>query len=136
MGTKCAAPLHTDLFLYSYEADFIHVLFKKNERKLARYFDFTFRYIYDVLLINNSRFGDFVDLIYPTELKINDATDTYGSPSYLEIHLEVDSEGRLRTKFPHWTIYYYPARNILIRHSFHQLVLNFIFIKEMKDCTI
>ena len=34
MGTNCA-PLLTDLFLYSYEADFIQALLKKNENKLA-----------------------------------------------------------------------------------------------------
>ena len=50
-----------ELFLYSYEADFIHRLLKKNEKKLARSFNFTFRYIDGVLSLNNSRFGDFVD---------------------------------------------------------------------------
>ena len=35
MGTKCA-PLLTGLFLYSYEADFIEALLKKNGKKLAR----------------------------------------------------------------------------------------------------
>ena len=69
------APLLADLFLYSYEADFIQGLLKKNERKLARSFKFTFRYIEDVLSLNNSRLGDFIDHIYPT-----------------------DSEGRIRTK--------------------------------------
>ena len=39
MGTNCA-PLLADLFLYSYEADFIQGLLKKNEKKLAfRYID-------------------------------------------------------------------------------------------------
>jgi hypothetical protein len=66
MGTNCALP--ADLFLYSYEANFIQGLFKKNEKKLARSFNFTFRYIDDVLSLNNSRFGDFVDRIYPIEL--------------------------------------------------------------------
>jgi hypothetical protein len=33
MGTNCA-PFLTDLFLYSYEADFIQGLLKKNEKKL------------------------------------------------------------------------------------------------------
>jgi hypothetical protein len=42
MGTNCA-PLLADLFLYLYEADFIHWLLKKNEKKLARSFNFTFR---------------------------------------------------------------------------------------------
>ena len=57
MGTNCAPPL-ADMFIYSYEADFIKGLLKKNEKKLARSFNFTFRY-------NNSRFGDFVDLHLP-----------------------------------------------------------------------
>ena len=75
MGTNCA-PLLADLFLYLYEADFIQGLLKKNENKLVRSFNFTFRYIDDVLSLNNSRFGDFVDRIYPIELEIKDTTDT------------------------------------------------------------
>jgi hypothetical protein len=71
MGTNCA-PLLTDLFLYSYEADFIERLLKKNEKKLAQSFNFTFRYIDDVLSLNNYGFGDFVDRIYHTELEIKD----------------------------------------------------------------
>jgi hypothetical protein len=59
---------------------------------------FTFRYIDDVLSLNNSRIGDFVDRIYPIELEIKDTTDTDRSASYLGIRLENDSEGRLRTK--------------------------------------
>jgi hypothetical protein len=34
MSTNCA-PLLADLFLYSYETDFIQGLHKKNEKKLA-----------------------------------------------------------------------------------------------------
>jgi hypothetical protein len=75
MGTSCA-PLLADLFLYSYEADFIQGLLKKNEKKLARSFNFTFRYVDDVLSLNTSRFGDFVDRTYPIELEIKDTTDT------------------------------------------------------------
>jgi hypothetical protein len=97
MGTNCA-PLRADLFLYSYEADFIQGFLKKNEKKLARSFNFTLRYIDDVLSLNNSRFGDFVDRIYPIELKVNDTTDSDRSAAYLDLHLNIDSEGRLRTK--------------------------------------
>ena len=71
--TNCA-PLLADLLLYSYEADFIQGLLKKNEKKLARSFNFTFRYIDDVLSLNNSRFGDFVDRIFPIQLEIKDTT--------------------------------------------------------------
>jgi hypothetical protein len=54
------------------EADFIQGLLKKNEKKLVRYFNFTYRYIDDVLSLNNSRLGDFVDSIYPIELGVKD----------------------------------------------------------------
>jgi hypothetical protein len=97
MGPNCTTLL-VDLFLYSYKADFIQGLLKKNEKKLVRSFNFTFHYIDDVLSLNNSRFGDFVDRIYPIELEIKDNADTGRSASYLDLHLEIDSEGRLRTK--------------------------------------
>jgi len=73
-------------------------LLNKSEKKLTRSFDFTFLCIDDVISKNNSRFSDFVDRIYPIELEIKDTTDTDISASYLELHLEIDSEGRLRTK--------------------------------------
>ena len=67
MGTNSATFL-VDLFLYSYEAYFIQGLLKNNEKKVALSFNFTFCYIDDVLSLNNSKLGDFVDLIYPIEL--------------------------------------------------------------------
>ena len=97
MGTNCA-PLLADLFLYSYEADFIQGLLKKNEKILARSFNFTFRYIDDVLSLNNPKFSDFVDRIYPYELEIKDTTETTKSASYLDLFLEIDNDGRLKTK--------------------------------------
>ena len=48
--------------------------------------------------LNNSRFGDFVDRIYPIELEIKDTTDTDRFASYFDLHLEIDSEGQLRTQ--------------------------------------
>jgi hypothetical protein len=63
MGTNGARFL-ASVFLYLYEADSIQGLPKKDEKELARSFNFTFRYIDDVLSLNNSRFGDFVDRIY------------------------------------------------------------------------
>jgi hypothetical protein len=47
-----------------------------------------FRYIDDVLSQSNSKFGDFVDHIYPIELEIK---DTNRSASYLVLRLEIDS---------------------------------------------
>ena len=44
MGTKCA-PLVADLFLYSYEADFVHI--QKSKFKKKKSFNLTFHYIDD-----------------------------------------------------------------------------------------
>ena len=65
---------------------------RKIEKKLARSFNFTFRYIGDILSLNNYMFGDFI------EVEIKDTTDTVTSASYLDLHLEIDSDGRIRTK--------------------------------------
>ena len=97
MGTNCA-PLLADLFLYYYEADFIQELLGKKDKKLAISFNSTFHYIDDVISLNNSKFGDYVELIYPIELEIKDTTDTVKSASYLDLHLESDNEGQLKTK--------------------------------------
>ena len=97
MGTNCI-PLLVDLFLYYYEADFMQELLRKKDKKLAISFNSTFRYIDDVLSLNNSKFGDYVERIYPIELEIKDTTDTVKSASYLDLHLEIDNEGRLKTK--------------------------------------
>ena len=53
-------------------------------------------YINDVLSPNNSRFGDFVDHVYPIELEIKETTDI--CDSYFDLHLTIGSEGRLITK--------------------------------------
>jgi hypothetical protein len=57
-----------------------------------------FRYKDDVLSLNNSRFGDFVDGIYAIELEIKDTTDTDRSASYLDLYLKIDRQGWLKTK--------------------------------------
>ena len=61
-------------------------------------FNSTFRYIDDVLSLNNSTLGGYVERIYPIELEIKDTTDTIKSASYLDLHLKIDNEGRLKTK--------------------------------------
>jgi hypothetical protein len=70
-------------------------LLKKNEKKLVRSFNFTFHYINNFLLLNNSKFRDFIYRIYPIELEIKDITDADRSASYLDIDLAIDNEGRI-----------------------------------------
>ena len=56
MGTNCALLL-ADLFLYSYKSAFLQNLVKDKKIHEARAFNFTYRYIDDVLSINNPRFA-------------------------------------------------------------------------------
>jgi hypothetical protein len=51
IGTNCA-PLLADLFLYSYEVEFIQKLLHEKKKYLPVAFSLTFRYIDDVLSIN------------------------------------------------------------------------------------
>jgi hypothetical protein len=52
----------------------------------------------DVLSINNSRFPEFLPLIYPPELEVKETTDTASSASFLDLYLEFDHSGQLSTK--------------------------------------
>ena len=64
MGTNCA-PLLADIFLYSYEAEFIQSLLSAGKKRLASQFNFTYRYIDDVLSINNPDFENYLGQMYP-----------------------------------------------------------------------
>jgi hypothetical protein len=88
-------PLLIDLFLYSYEADFIQGLLKKTEKKffLSQSFNSTCRYIDDILSLTNSRHANYVDRIYQNELDIKYTIDTDRSASYLDLHLEFETKG-------------------------------------------
>jgi hypothetical protein len=79
MGTNCA-PLLANLLLYSYEAEFIQKILHEN-KPLAVAFNSTFRYIDDVLAINNDQFHSYVDSIYPSELEIKYTTESSTSAS-------------------------------------------------------
>ena len=64
MGTNCD-PLLADIFLYSYEAEFINSLLSTGKKRLASQFNFTYRYIDDVLSINNPDFENYLGQMYP-----------------------------------------------------------------------
>ena len=97
MGTNCA-PLLANSFLYSYESEFLQTLVKDKKIHEARAFNFTYRYIDDVLSINSPRFAEFLPLIYPPELEITETTDTASSASFLDLYVEFDDSGQLSTK--------------------------------------
>ena len=96
MGTNCA-PLLADIFLYSYEAEFIQSLLSKGNKQLASRFNFTYRYIDDVLSINNSEFQNYLSQIYPVELEIKETTESSTTASYLDLLLSIGKDGQLHT---------------------------------------
>ena len=65
---------------------------------MASKFNLTFRYIDDVLSINNDAISNYLHLIYPPELEINETTESHCSASYLDLFLEFDRQGKLSTK--------------------------------------
>ena len=74
------------------------LLSQEKRKKLAWSFNFIVRYIDDVLLLNNSKLGNYLVLICHIKFEIKDTTVTAKSASYLDLHLDMDNEGRLRTK--------------------------------------
>ena len=65
MGTNCA-PLLADLFLYSYENEFLDNMIRSGHRRLARSFNLCYRYIDDLIVFNNKKFLDYLKEIYPS----------------------------------------------------------------------
>ena len=61
-------------------------------------FNLTFRYIDDVLSLNNKHFANYLHEIYPNELEIKDTTDSPNSASYLDLFLRHDGYGHLTTR--------------------------------------
>ena len=89
MGTDCA-PLLADLFLHFYEYKFIDKLKKDRGTKyFARIFNHTFRYIDDLLSINNKYFEDYISEIYPPELELKETTESENQASYLDVMLSI-----------------------------------------------
>ena len=82
MGTNCA-PLLADLFLYSYENEFLDKLIKEDKRKLAR--NLSYSYIDDLISFNNKRFKEFISDIYSKKLITSETTESTSIASYSDL---------------------------------------------------
>ena len=96
MGTNCA-PLVADLFLFCYERDFMLSLSEDNQSGVIEAFNFTSRYLDDILNIDNNFFDSMVNCIYPSELQLNKANVADAEASFLDLHLSI-SNGFVKTK--------------------------------------
>jgi hypothetical protein len=65
------------------------------KQKLVRSFNFTFRYIDDVISLKHSKLGD---RFVPIKLIIMETTYASMSASYLDLHKEINRLVKLRTK--------------------------------------
>ena len=65
---------------------------------MASRFNFTYRYIDDVLSsINNPEFENNLGQMYPVELEIKDTTERNTCASYLDLLLSIGRDGQLHT---------------------------------------
>ena len=97
VGTNFA-PLLADLFLYSYENDFLDKLIKEGKRKLARELNLSYRYTDDLISFNNKRFKEFMFDMYPKELTISETIESTSVASYLDLLFTRDKNNSITTK--------------------------------------
>ena len=96
IGTNCASLL-VDIFRYSYEAEFTQSLLSTGRKQFASRFNFTYRYIDNVLPINSPDFEKYMGQMFPVELEIKDTIESNTSASYQDLHLSIGRDGQLYT---------------------------------------
>ena len=90
MGTNYS-PLLTDLFPFCTRQTSYRDFARKKKRSQPEP-------LIQRFAIHNSKFADFVYHTYPIEFEIKYTTDTDRSAAYLDLHLEINGEGLLRTE--------------------------------------
>ena len=81
-GTNCV-PLVADLFSFCVVRDFMLSLSEDNQSVIEA-FNFTSRYLDDLLNIDNNFFDSMVNRIYPSELQLNKANVSDAEASFLD----------------------------------------------------
>ena len=97
IGTNCA-PLLANLFLYSYENEFLDKLTKEGKRKIARKLNLSYHYTDDLISFNNKRFKEFISDIYSKELTISETTESTSIAFYLDLLIIRGNSNNLTTK--------------------------------------
>ena len=84
-------------FLFCYESDFMKSLSRENQADIIEAFNLSFRYLDDLLNIDNIYFDQMVDRIYPTEFQLNRANSSDTEAPFLNLNLCI-SNGTVSTK--------------------------------------
>ena len=86
------APYFANLFLYHYESTWLKTV-KKNDNILARKFGNVFRYIDDLLALNDGKsFESFRKEIYPPELQLNKENIIDTETNFLDLHIKINNK--------------------------------------------
>ena len=92
------APFMANLFLHYYENKFIKSLIENGDLDKATKLKDTFRYLDDLLSINDDLyFKDIICSMYPNELKLSATNSDLFSTEFLDLDISI-SEGKLLTK--------------------------------------
>ena len=117
VGTSCA-PLFADLFLNSYENEFLDNMIRRRHRRLVRSFNLCYRYIDDLIVFNNKKFLDYLKEIYPSQLTVEKANKSDHLADYLDLTFIIDNGGNLST------------RSYDKRDDFDFHIVNFLFLSS------
>ena len=97
-STCSFAPLLANLFLYSFENEFLDKLIQEGKRKLARKFNLSYRYVDCLISFSNKRSNEFISDIHPKELTISETTESTSVASYLDLLFTRDENNNITTK--------------------------------------
>ena len=87
---------HIHTYIHTYEYEFI-IKTMKGDITRALQFNKTFRYIDDLLCVNNDNFNKHINEIYPSELILKNTTTTPSETSYLDTTLNIgEGNGTVR----------------------------------------
>ena len=83
------APAFANLFLFHYESSWLNTI-KKTNYTLARKFGQVYRYIDDLVALNDGHsFEAYFKDIYPEELQLNKENAVDTSTDFLDLHIEI-----------------------------------------------
>ena len=95
MGTNCA-PLLANLYLFYHEYAFLERL-PRDKKFHGKHFKLTFRFIDDLLSINNGYFREYISQIYPGDLELKETTESDMECSFLDVMMYNDN-GEIKFK--------------------------------------
>ena len=97
VGTNCA-PLLADLFLYSYENEFLDNMIRSGHSRLAKSFNLCYRYTDDLIAFSNKKVLDYLKEIHPSQLTVEKTNKSDHLADFLDLTFIIDSGGRFSTR--------------------------------------